>query len=84
MASRPEIEHMKGMGDLERTDSSRTRWCSVYRRAPVQRVAAASVCMERDGLRVTEDSGYQVATARVPETRVPVERDRNNNDSKNK
>ena len=60
------------MDDLKRTGASRTRWCSGYPRAPVQRVAAASVRMERDALRVTEDAGYEIATAHVPEIRVPV------------
>ena len=34
----------------------------------MQRVAVASVRIERNGLRVTEDSRYQVAIARIPET----------------
>ena len=48
------------MGDLERTGASRTRWCSVYPRAPVHRVAAANVPANEWVPGVTEDAGYEI------------------------
>ena len=53
------------MGDRERTVSDRARWDSVYPRTSVHRVAAAGVLANEMSFRVAEDSGYQVATARV-------------------
>ena len=53
------------MGDRERTGSGQARLGFVYPRTSVQRVAVAGVPANEMSFSVTEDSGYQVAAARV-------------------
>ena len=53
----PKIEHVYGMGDLERFGSGGTRWDPVYPRAPVHQVAAASVPANDTSFSPTEGPG---------------------------